>query len=67
MKTKQFDCVEMMHCGARRIYQATKSMSRKAELTYWQTRADELFPPSRVVGKHASVVREPRASYRTSR
>ena len=42
MKTKRFDCVDMMHHGAKRIYQATKNMSRSEELEYWRQKASQL-------------------------
>lgn len=35
-KTKTFDCVEMMHRGALRIYEETKGMSVAEELAYWR-------------------------------
>jgi len=38
MKTKTFDCVEMMHRGAARIYKETKGMSVQEELAYWRKR-----------------------------
>ena len=66
MKSKPFDCVELMHRGARRIYETTHSMSRKAELVYWQARAKELLPTAQPTA-HAGLVREARAAYRTSR
>ena len=44
MKKKHFDCVEMMHRGARRIYEDTKGMSRLEELKYWQQMATHLSP-----------------------
>ena len=37
-KTKTFDCVEMMHRGALRIYEETKGMSVEEELAYWRQR-----------------------------
>ncbi len=37
-KTKDFDCVEMMHKGALRIYEETKGMTREEELAYWRQR-----------------------------
>jgi hypothetical protein len=37
-KTKTFDCVEMMHEGALRIYEETKGMSVEEELAYWRKR-----------------------------
>ena len=44
MKTKRFDCVDMMHRGAKRIYRATKDLSRKQELEYWRQKAAQLLP-----------------------
>jgi hypothetical protein len=44
MKTKRFDCVDMMHCGAKRIYRATKDLSRNQELEYWRQKAGQLLP-----------------------
>ena len=67
MKTKTFDCVEMMHKGAKRIHDATQSMSRKAELAYWQARAKELLPPAQPAEHHAAVVREGQTAYRVAR
>jgi hypothetical protein len=40
-KTKEFDCVEMMHRGAFRIYEETKDMSVEEELAYWRQRHTE--------------------------
>ena len=37
-KKKTFDCVEMMHRGASRIYEETKGMSVEEELAYWRQR-----------------------------
>ena len=67
MKTKSFDCVEMMHRGAKRIYETTKRMSRKAELAYWQARAKEVLSTTQPVVHHAGVVRETRTTYRITR
>jgi hypothetical protein len=39
MKTKRFDCVDMMHRGAERIYRATKDMSHEEELEFWRGKA----------------------------
>jgi hypothetical protein len=44
MKTKtkkKFDCVEMMHEGALRIYEETKDMSVEEEVAYWRKRHAE--------------------------
>ncbi|OQB33753.1 MAG: hypothetical protein BWY09_02746 [Candidatus Hydrogenedentes bacterium ADurb.Bin179] len=35
-KIKTFDCVEMMHRSASRIYEETKDMSVQEELAYWR-------------------------------
>jgi hypothetical protein len=67
MKTKTFDCVEMMHKGAKRIHEATRSMSRKAELSYWQTRTKKLLPTVQPTAHNAAVVREGRTTYRVTR
>ena len=43
MKTKArtFDCVEMMHRGALRIYNETRGMSVQEELAYWRQRHEQ--------------------------
>jgi len=38
---KSFDCVEMMHEGALRIYEETKDMTQEEELAYWQRQNEE--------------------------
>ena len=40
-KPKTFDCVEMMHRGASRIYEETKDMTVEDELAYWRQRHAE--------------------------
>ncbi|MDQ1256866.1 MAG: hypothetical protein QG656_1466 [Candidatus Hydrogenedentes bacterium] len=42
-KTKEFDCVEMMHRGALRIHEATKEMTVEEELAYWREQHAELM------------------------
>ena len=37
---KSFDCVEMMHEGALRIYEETKNMTEEEELAYWRERSE---------------------------
>ena len=70
MKKKPFDCVEMMHRGARRIYEDTKGMSRQEELQYWQQQAIRLSPNEGLKLGHR---RQPKATseqprpYRTTR
>lgn len=41
IKTKSFDCVEMMDRGALRIYEETKDMTVEEELAYWRLRQVE--------------------------
>lgn len=67
MKTKSFDCVEMMHKGAKRIHDATGKMSRKAELAYWQAREKELLSTAFSGAHQTSAVRESHSIYRISR
>ena len=42
MKTKKFDCVEMMHRGAELVCQRTEGMTIEQEAEYWRQRGDEL-------------------------
>ena len=42
MKTKKFDCVEMMHRGAERVRERTVGMTLEQELGYWRERTAEL-------------------------
>jgi hypothetical protein len=42
MEMKTFDCVELQHQGARRIYEQTKQLTIAEELIYWQKRSQEL-------------------------
>ena len=37
-KTKDFDCVEMMHRGALRIHETLKGKSKDEQLAYWRQR-----------------------------
>ncbi len=37
---KSFDCVEMMHEGALRIFEETKDMTKEEELAYWRERTE---------------------------
>lgn len=41
MKTKTFDCVEMMHRGGLRVYEETKDMTVEEELAFWRKRHAE--------------------------
>jgi hypothetical protein len=67
MKTKRFDCVEMMHRGARRVYRTTKGLSATAELKYWQERTRVLFPETCKTPAAPLVLREIPATYRIRR
>ncbi len=43
MKTKKtFDCVEMKHRGAERIYNQIANMTLKEQLTFWRERTELL-------------------------
>ena len=37
-KTKDFDCVEMMHQGALRIHETLAGKSKEEQLAYWRAR-----------------------------
>jgi len=54
-KTRAFDCVEMMHRGALRIYEETKGMSLEEELTYWRQRHAETLEELAEAGKERPV------------
>ena len=41
IKTKSFDCVEMIDRAALRIYEETKDMTVEEELAYWRMRQAE--------------------------
>jgi hypothetical protein len=38
---KTFDCVEMMHAGALRIYEEMKNMTKEQRLAYWRQKDEE--------------------------
>ena len=42
MKAKKFDCVEMMHRGAKRVKEKTGGMRREEELAFWRERSTNL-------------------------
>ncbi len=60
MTTKRFDCVDMMHRGAKRIYRATKGLSRQQELEYWKQKAAQLAPNQAKHVNERSAAREER-------
>ena len=41
MKTKEFDCVEMMHRGALRIHAELQGTTREEQLAYWRRQNEE--------------------------
>jgi hypothetical protein len=59
-KTKKtFDCVEMMHEGALRIYEETRGMTTEEELVYWRRKNEEArrkYPRMRVLSATNSTV-----------
>jgi len=67
MKTKHFDCVDMMHRGARRIYEATKALSRREEIEYWRQKAAQLLPAGAVRRGSAAARRKQRKTRKTVR
>jgi len=42
MKTREFDCVEMMHHGAELVRKRTAGMTLEQEVEYWRERTAEL-------------------------
>ena len=54
---KTFDCVEMMHQGALRIYEEMKNMTREQRLAYWKQKDEEArkkYPQMREAGHVSS-------------
>lgn len=43
MKNKSFDCVEMKHKAAEKIYEKMKKMSREEQIAYWKERSEEFI------------------------
>jgi hypothetical protein len=43
-KKKAFDCVELQHRGALKIYKETKGMSIEQELAYWKEKSEQVNP-----------------------
>lgn len=66
-ENKTFDCVEMMHKGALRIYQETKNMSVAEKTSYWRRKTRGCLGSYKIVGNGALAVHEPTASYKTKR
>lgn len=43
VRTKRFDCVEMMHEGAARVREETAGMTIEEQATYWEARTKALL------------------------
>ena len=43
MKSKDFDCVEMKHKGAKKVQARLVRMTRQEQLAYWDERTRELL------------------------
>jgi hypothetical protein len=41
-RTKEFDCVEMMHTGAERVREMTKGMTLDQEVEFWRAETARL-------------------------
>lgn len=67
MKTKPFDCVDMMHRGAKRIYEATKALSRSEEVEYWRQKAAQLSLPGTARENSAAAAQKGRQGPRIVR
>jgi len=39
MNMKKFDCVEMMHRGAKKVHREIKGMTPEPEIAYWKERS----------------------------
>ena len=42
MRNKRFDCVEMKHKGAARVYQAIAGLSQEQQLEFWRRGSEVL-------------------------
>jgi hypothetical protein len=42
MKIKRFDCVEMKHKGAARVYQAIAGFSKEQQISFWKRGSEAL-------------------------
>jgi hypothetical protein len=50
----------MMHRGAKRIYRATKNLSRSQELEYWRLKASQLLPSPTEPARNGGAARKQR-------
>ena len=42
MKAKKFDCVEMMHRGAKKVQEQIGRMTKEEEMAFWRERSQNL-------------------------
>lgn len=54
MKTKKFDCVEMMHRGAEIVRQRVEGMTVEQEAEYWRQRTNDLRKSQKEQSRKAS-------------
>jgi hypothetical protein len=48
MKTKKFDCVEMKHKAAEKIYETVVNMTREEELRFWNSNLENSIKESEI-------------------
>ena len=56
MKAKAFDCVEMMHRGAKNIRKQTKGMTKEEELAFWRERSKSFRQRQKAAQRQAHAV-----------
>lgn len=56
MKAKTFDCVEMMHRGAKNIRKHTKGMTKEQELAFWRERSKSFRQRQKAAQRQAQGV-----------
>lgn len=52
MKTKTFDCVRMMHAGARKVREMTRAMASEEQVAFWRGRTKQLRQRQRHMRKN---------------
>jgi hypothetical protein len=63
-KTKTFDCVEMMHEGARRVQAKLEGMTVEQETEYWRKRGQEFRKLQALLRRQMKQAKPSRASSR---
>ena len=51
MRTKEFDCVQLQHQGAREIQKKLAGKTREEQLEYWRKRTDQLLRRQEILRK----------------